>query len=347
MNNKTMKKTFFTSFFALLTLSANAQLQNGSFDQLTAKYIRVNNISEYSFLGLGQQTNDMIIADNGATKLYGGGYFFRVHNDSAPSQYVDALMIDDNGNVGIGGTKPTAKLDVNSTGQRVLVNYQDKPSVSFIPNNGNSWFHISHGLNNDLAISQGGNVDFQRLVTITNSGSVGIGISNPMAKLDVDGNVKLSGDLISSGVNGWIFHTPDDQRRTLHIAPSLPNGDFDWAKQVVFNNNGNVLINGKLEAKEVKVTLSPTADFVFEEKYDLPKLENIEKFIKENKHLPEVASAKEMEKEGVNVGEFQIKLLQKIEELTLYTIEQNKINQEQGKKIEELEKQLIQLNSKK
>ena len=54
-----------------------------------------------------------------------------------------------------------------------------------------------------------------------------------------------------------------------------------------------------------------------------------------------------MEKEGVNVGEFQIKLLQKIEELTLYTIEQNKINQEQGKKIEQLEKQLIQLKSKK
>ncbi|WP_426475645.1 hypothetical protein [Chryseobacterium balustinum] len=50
----------------------------------------------------------------------------------------------------------------------------------------------------------------------------------------------------------------------------------------------------------------------------------MEKHIKEKKHLPEIASAKQMEKEGVNVGEFQIKLLQKIEELTLYTIEQNK-----------------------
>ncbi|MVW84341.1 hypothetical protein FCL51_17625, partial [Elizabethkingia anophelis] len=51
---------------------------------------------------------------------------------------------------------------------------------------------------------------------------------------------------------------------------------------------------------------------------------SVEKHIKEKKHLPEIASAAEMQKEGVNIGDFQIKLLQKIEELTLYSIEQNK-----------------------
>jgi len=89
-------------------------------------------------------------------------------------------------------------------------------------------------------------------------------------------------------------------------------------------NNGNASLHGKLDAKEIRVTQSPTADFVFEEDYELPTLEAVEKHIKEKKHLPETASAKEMEKEGVNVGEFQIKLLQKIEELTLYSIKQNK-----------------------
>ena len=78
------------------------------------------------------------------------------------------------------------------------------------------------------------------------------------------------------------------------------------------------------EAKEIKVTTSPTADFVFEEDYNLPTLKSIEKHIREKKHLPEIASAKEMEKNGVNVGDFQIQLLQKIEELTLYTIDQQK-----------------------
>ena len=97
---------------------------------------------------------------------------------------------------------------------------------------------------------------------------------------------------------------------------------------------------GKFEAKEVKVTTTPTADFVFAEDYNLPKLEDVEKHIKENKHLPEIASAKEMEKEGVNVGEFQIKLLQKIEELTLYSIEQNKNLKEQAERIKKLEEQL-------
>ena len=88
--------------------------------------------------------------------------------------------------------------------------------------------------------------------------------------------------------------------------------------------NGNASLQGKFEAKEVRVTQTPTADFVFEDNYSLPKLEDVEKHIKEKKYLPEIASATQMEKEGVNVGEFQIKLLQKIEELTLYSIEQNK-----------------------
>lgn len=100
-------------------------------------------------------------------------------------------------------------------------------------------------------------------------------------------------------------------------------------------------MQGKLEAKEVKVTTTPTADFLFAEDYQLPKLEEVEKYIKDKRHLPEIASAKEMQKEGVNIGEFQIKLLQKIEELTLYTIEQQKAINDLIKRITELEKKLI------
>lgn len=156
----------------------------------------------------------------------------------------------------------------------------------------------------------------------TFSGNVGIGTENPQAKLDVGGDV-IFGDFISSGSNSWMFHSPDDGRTSLHIAAKGASGDFDWNKQLLLNQ-GNMALYGKFEAKEVKVTTTPTADFVFAEDYNLPKLEEVEKHIKEKKHLPEIASAKEMEKEGVNIGEFQIKLLQKIEELTLYSIEQNK-----------------------
>ncbi|WP_435262644.1 hypothetical protein [Tenacibaculum sp. nBUS_03] len=114
---------------------------------------------------------------------------------------------------------------------------------------------------------------------------------------------------------------------------------FNGTHKILFRPNGNTAIKGKLEATEIKVTTSPTADFVFEADYDLPTLKSIEKHIKEKKHLPEIASAKEMEKNGVNVGDFQIQLLQKIEELTLYTIEQEKKLVIQQKEIEELKKQ--------
>ncbi len=112
----------------------------------------------------------------------------------------------------------------------------------------------------------------------------------------------------------------------LTVTPSGVNV-FNSAEQntsLLINSNGNMAVQGKLEAKEIKVNLTPTADFVFENDYKLPSLDFIEEFIIEKKHLPEIASAKEMKKNGVNIGEFQIKLLQKIEELTLYTIIQQK-----------------------
>ena len=115
---------------------------------------------------------------------------------------------------------------------------------------------------------------------------------------------------------------------------------------IINGANGNVSVSGRLEAKEIKVTTTPTADFVFEDSYQLPDLANVEKHIKEKKHLPEIASAAEMQKEGVNIGDFQIKLLQKIEELTLYSIEQNKQNKEQQERIQKLEEQVKVLLAK-
>ncbi len=76
------------------------------------------------------------------------------------------------------------------------------------------------------------------------------------------------------------------------------------------------------------------ADFVFEDDYDLMSLDEVESFVEKNNHLPGVESAESMQINGLEMGEFQIKLLQKIEELTLYVIEQNK-------RIAELEKDRI------
>ncbi|WP_228425502.1 hypothetical protein, partial [Chryseobacterium jejuense] len=182
-----------------------------------------------------------------------------------------------------------------------------------------------------------------------NNQNVGVGIENPLYNLDVKGTFRVgySGYLTYNGAADLLFNYPlrgSGGRAMVHddgnvLALNYGN-DFTGGTRLgtsLLVKGNNALLQGKFEAKEIKVTLTPTADFVFDENYGLPKLEDVEKHIKEKKHLPEIASAKEMEKEGVNVGEFQIKLLQKIEELTLYTIEQNK----QLKKLQENNDKLI------
>lgn len=98
-------------------------------------------------------------------------------------------------------------------------------------------------------------------------------------------------------------------------------------------------VNGKIRAHEVKVQTSNWPDYVFEESYKPRTLEEIEKFVRVNKHLPEVPSAKVVEKEGISLGEMNKILLKKIEELTLLLIEQNKKNEQQDKLIETLLKE--------
>lgn len=83
-------------------------------------------------------------------------------------------------------------------------------------------------------------------------------------------------------------------------------------------------VAGDIHAREVRVMANAGADFVFEKNYQLRPLSELDQFVKENKHLPEIAPAAQMVEEGVNTGEFQIQLLQKIEELTLYVIAQEK-----------------------
>ena len=82
-------------------------------------------------------------------------------------------------------------------------------------------------------------------------------------------------------------------------------------------------ISGNMRAHEIKV-YTDWADFVFEKDYELPTLEDVELFINENGHLKDIPSNEEVEENGIEVGEMNKLLLQKIEELTLYLIEQNK-----------------------
>ncbi len=106
----------------------------------------------------------------------------------------------------------------------------------------------------------------------------------------------------------------------------------------ITNPDKELQVCGTIKAKEVIVNLTG-CDFVFEKNYKLMPLKELAIYIEKNKHLPEVAPAKEMETaEGVLVGEMQSKLLQKVEELTLYMIQVQKENEELKHRLEILEK---------
>ncbi|WP_407498259.1 hypothetical protein [Elizabethkingia anophelis] len=195
------------------------------------------------------------------------------------------------------------------------------------------------------------------------NGNIGIGNNSPQSKLDINGTIMVGGDTgnldITSLPNsldmlkntgklaiGWNLSGGGGETNFIANRGKGNTGGFhfyDYTNEgqrkrlLLLNSNGNALLDGKLEAKEIKVTTTPTADFVFEDSYKLPNLESVEKHIKEKKHLPEIASAAEMQKDGVNIGDFQIKLLQKIEELTLYSIEQNKLIKDQQERLKKLE----------
>ncbi|KXX71228.1 hypothetical protein [Flammeovirga sp. SJP92] len=98
-------------------------------------------------------------------------------------------------------------------------------------------------------------------------------------------------------------------------------------------------VGGKIRAEEVKV-YTDWADYVFEENYDLRPLSDVEKHIQENGHLPDVPSAKQVKEEGINLGESDAMLLRKIEELTLYIIDQDKTNKLLKEELDQLKKEI-------
>ncbi|WP_428231956.1 hypothetical protein [Flavobacterium sp.] len=113
------------------------------------------------------------------------------------------------------------------------------------------------------------------------------------------------------------------------------NGNVGIGKMVP---NFKLDVNGTIHSKEVKVDMIGWSDFVLKKEYNLPTLEEVEKHINKKGHLENIPSEEEVLKNGINLGEMNAKLLQKIEELTLYMINQNKKINDLEQRLEKSEK---------
>jgi hypothetical protein len=153
--------------------------------------------------------------------------------------------------------------------------------------------------------------------------------------------------------NDLQFNRPDNPAYISNLASNGPlaftTGGGSTNIRMFINGSGQVgigttnpdsyklAVEGKIGAHEIKVTTSGWADFVFKDDYVLRPLADVEQFIKEKGHLPDVPSEAEVLEHGIEVGAMNAVLLQKIEELTLYMIEMKKENERLKGRIEKLE----------
>lgn len=228
-----------------------------------------------------------------------------------------------------------------------------------------------------------GNIDFFTensfsvpKLRIEGNGNVGIGILSPLELLEVGGNVFVnhenSGFIIDAadykrvgfmkyhGKAGGIWRASNQGFEIGRVSGtditaglgSSPTTDFyiSGGGQVgigtISTGTHKLAVEGSIGAREIKVEASGWSDFVFENSYDLRTLEEVEQHIKENGHLPEIPSETEVTENGINLGQMDAKLLQKIEELTLYMIDMNKQLKSQSARVQQLEQENSDLKEK-
>lgn len=203
-------------------------------------------------------------------------------------------------------------------------------------------------------------------LTVATDGRIGIGTTLPQAKLQVTYASAVNDPQIKIHQTNSDFARLSFSNNTTSnywTIAGMSSATNDNARLNFYNNvygdvmsltgNGNVCIgtttpatgyklsvNGKIICEEMKVQLHANwPDYVFDKEYSLMPIEELEQSIKANKHLPGFAPAPEAEKEGgFHVGEMQIKLLEKVEELTLYLIQQDKEIELLKNKVNALEK---------
>lgn len=220
----------------------------------------------------------------------------------------EKMRIDVNGNVGVGTTTPKASVEISK----------------YSPNAQGPVLELTNTGANPGATSEIYFSTYNRPV-----------YQDPAAKIKVSDNGQYGGS--------FYFDTKGPVSVNNQVQYSLINRMYiDAASGYVgigtTSPDANLAVNGNIHARSVNIDLNvPTnlvPDYVFKKDYHLQSLSDLKRYVDVHSHLPEVPSAKEIEKNGINVLDMNLKLLKKVEELTLYIVEQDK-------RIKRLEKRTI------
>ncbi len=296
----------------------------------------------------------------GQTDLLINGTPVTVTPHAPSSQDAGSFEIQDNGN--------TIKIDGNAW-KRTEINYNVTENTILEFDARILGLGEIHGIlfENDNAV---GNFDRTRMFQVAGSQNWGLPDFQNYTGTDWVSYRIPVGDFFTDSFAYLVFvankdNDPDTQQSFFRNIRLFENGVEPPSQPIAWIINGNdihfnsgnvgvgtstpdapLTIKGRIHAEEVKVDLSvPAPDYVFHKEYRLNTLREVQNFIRENGHLPNIPSAEDMERHGVELGNMEMKLLEKIEELTLYVIELNQTLELQGKTNRELHKRLKKMES--
>jgi len=269
-------------------------------------------------VGIGTAVQADKLAINGSTRILGGNDLLLQASSSAPNDPGDLIF-----QAASGAELSRIFSDPNGSGSM-------KFSIGSIPN--------------------------EKMV-LAPSGNLGIGVTNPQGKMHIVENNNTASLILESNSAGWgsgmyfkntapngkgygIYTSSYGSFNIADVAAQVDrlfigaNGNVGVGTNLVSDVNYKFFVGGAIRARKVRVDQDVWTDYVFDKDYTLRPLVEVESFIKKYRHLPDVPSAADVKKEGIDLGENQAVLLKKIEELTLYLIEQNRQLAEQQKQID-------------